>query len=138
MAYTIINTERIALQLALDLWAFFKSTGNEKEDYLFNIQQVYLAGCPLCQFYLEQNPEDHEVQSTEKWYRYRSGCVKCPLNRRTLCRFSQPCSAYSRWVYANVNDPNYLKDKMKYAEIIYQAILKRKQKLEAKNEKAID
>lgn len=137
MAYTIIKTERIALQLALDLWAFLKSTGDEKEDYLSNIQSVYLAGCPLCQFYLHQNPEDHEKRDNDlKWY--RSGCVKCPLGRKTLCRFTQLGSAYSRWAYANVNDPNYLKDKMKYAEIIYQAILKRKQKLEAKNEKAID
>ena len=129
MAYTIIKTELEAVNLALDLWAFLKSTGDEKDDYLIDIENLYLAGCPLCQFHIMQDLKD-SLKLDKDLQQFRSGCVQCCLGKHTLCRFNNTISAYRKWTdYLTTKE-----QKMKQAEIIYNAILKRKEKLEAQRE----
>lgn len=126
MAYITIETELEAINIAVDLWAFLKSTGEDKDSYMHGIEKRWLAGCPLCQFYVEQDDKDIEImdKSNEDQY-YRSGCKKCPLFKKTLCRFAHPESAFREW--QRTSDKVL---KMHYAKIIHAAILKRKMKLE--------
>jgi len=128
--YTHIGTELEAVNISLDLWAFLKSTGKDKNDYLRDFEEKYLSGCALCQFHLHQNANDKEKQDKDGKF-YRSGCIKCALGKKTLCRFSQKGSVYNKWSHTPPHSHPDVELRKAYAEVIYAAILKRKKKLEA-------
>jgi len=125
MSYVRVETELEAINISLDMWAFLKSTGEDKDDYLLGIEQRYLAGCALCQFYIKQDDTDQQITS-DKYY-YRTGCRNCCLFPAKLCNFATHNSAFSKWDNAD----SFSEQKKKYASIIYNAILKRKKQLEA-------
>jgi len=122
--YRTIETEKEALTLALELWEFLKNTGRDKKHFHSDIDCVYLAGCPLCQFYIEQFK--HDKTKEDAYTMYRTGCKKCCLFPKELCRFATVNSAFSLWDYAVRKEDK--EECKKYAEIIYNAI---KEKLEA-------
>ena len=125
MEHITIETELEAINIALDLWAFLKSTGEKKEDYLKDIHDRYLSGCSLCSFHLHQYPDDCEIIRPDK-FSIRSGCFSCSLRDGKLCCFNTLGSAYNKWARTTNKE-----EKMKEAAIIYDALLKRKKELEA-------
>ena len=128
--YRQFKTELEAVEEALKLWEHLKNTGSKtKNTYLPDIQNEFLSGCPLCSWYLEQNPADKQVQSL-KGRNYRSGCRKCPLGKDELCKFAQPGSVYALW------DDCYDSDRRKkYASELYAAIKVKQVNLYAKMRK---
>ena len=54
MTYVRVETELEAINIALDLWAFLKSTGEDKEAWLVGVHNRFLSGCPLCSFHLQK------------------------------------------------------------------------------------
>jgi len=125
MSYVRVETELEAINISLDMWAFLKSTGEEKEDYLYDIENRYLSGCTLCTFHIHQDETDKQLFA--KRYYYRTGCKNCCLFSAKLCKFATHNSAFAKWDNADI----YSKKKKKYASIIYDALLKRKNELEA-------
>jgi hypothetical protein len=126
--YKVIETEMEAVDLALDLWAYLKNTGGDKSDYKEDMHSRYLAGCPLCQYYLREIPGDREV--IKRGFSYRSNCTLCPLFNKKYCMFSKKDSAYHNWTYEN----NHTLQKGQYAEIIYKAILRKRNKMLKENQ----